>query len=809
MNRGLRTAALALPLAALAGCMLARGGSDDGGTRDGGQGPDASTEPSSDGGTARDAAVSNDAGAVEKGDAGPIATSDAGGGGGGDGLEPWHNVQIVGGGFIPGIVFNPKQKGLAYVRTDIGGAYRLDPGNGRWIPLLDWVAFDDWNVTGVESIATDPVDPNRLYIAAGTYTNDWTSMNGAILRSTDQGRTFSRTNLPFKLGGNMPGRSMGERLVVDPNDPRVLFLGTRSGHGLWRSADSGTTWSQVQSFTATGTWADSYFQDPVGVVWIAFDPQTGSAGSPTRTLYVGVADAQTSLYRSTDGGASWEALGGQPAAGYLPHHGVLAPSGVLFVTYSDTAGPYDGGKGQVWKYDTHASTWTDISPVPSASSDDYFGYGGLAVDALHPDTLMVSTLNSWWPDAILFRSIDAGATWTRIWDWNGYPSRSLRYTQDISAAPWLDWGKSASPPVPSPGLGWMIGAMAIDPFDSDRMLYGTGATLYGTDNLTAWDQGKAVAITVKAKGIEETSIGALVSPPQGAQLWSGIGDLGGFRHDDVTAVPARLFTTPTFSMSTSLDFAELSPNFVVRVGNVASGDTVNKNIGLSWDGGANWYQPGSQPSLSGGGAVAVAANPSRIVWSPTGGPVSYSDGGDSWKPSVGIAAEAKVGSDRVNATKFYGFSKGIFYSSTDGGATFTASAAAGLPSAWAQFKAMPGVEGELWLAGGSSGQAYGLWHSTDSGASFTRLPNVQEADTIGFGKAAPGQSSMALYTSAKIDGVRGIFRSDDRGASWVVLTDEHHQFASTNQAITGDPRIFGRVYVGTNGRGILYRDAAP
>ena len=36
----------------------------------------------------------------------------------------------------------------------------------------------------------------------------------------------------------------------------------------------------------------------------------------------------------------------------IPHHGTLASNGLLYVTFSDTAGPYDGSKGQVWKLDT-------------------------------------------------------------------------------------------------------------------------------------------------------------------------------------------------------------------------------------------------------------------------------------------------------------------------------------------------------------------------------------------------------------------------------------------------------------------------
>jgi hypothetical protein len=65
----------------------------------------------------------------------------------------------------------------------------------------------DW---GIDAIATDPVDTNRLYVAAGAYTNEWDPNDGSILRSTDQGTTWAETKLPFKVGGNMPGRGIGE-----------------------------------------------------------------------------------------------------------------------------------------------------------------------------------------------------------------------------------------------------------------------------------------------------------------------------------------------------------------------------------------------------------------------------------------------------------------------------------------------------------------------------------------------------------------------------------------------------------------------
>ena len=101
---------------------------------------------------------------------------------------------------------------------------------------------------------------------------------------------------------------------------------------------------------------------------------------------------------------------GQPT-GFLPHHGKLASNGMLYISYSNGAGPYDGSSGDVWKFDTSNGTWTRISPVPSTDTgNDFFGYGGLSVDAQNPNVLVVAALNSWWPDTILFRSLDGGSS---------------------------------------------------------------------------------------------------------------------------------------------------------------------------------------------------------------------------------------------------------------------------------------------------------------------------------------------------------------------------------------------------------------
>ncbi|MFI6794021.1 cellulose binding domain-containing protein [Streptosporangium canum] len=729
----------------------------------------------------------------------------------------WKNVRIDGGGFVPGIVFNQTEKNLIYARTDIGGAYRWEQASRSWTPLLDWVGWDRWGYNGVVSLATDPVETSRVYVAAGMYTNDWDPDNGAILRSADKGRTWQATALPFKLGGNMPGRGMGERLAVDPNDNAVVYLGAPDGNGLWRSTDKGVTWAKVASFPNPGNYAQDpsdpsgYLSHRPGVVWVTFDPSSATAGTRTQRIYVGVADKENTVYSSADAGVTWTRVAGQPT-GYIAHKGVLDHAGhALYIATSDTGGPYDGGKGDVWKLDTVTGAWTRISPIPSSSADDYFGYSGLTIDRRDPGTLMVATQVSWWPDVIFFRSTDAGATWTRIWDWASYPNRTFRYKMDISSSPWLTFGANPQPPETTPKLGWMTESLEIDPFDSNRMMYGTGATLYGTEDLLKWDTGGQFTIKPMVQGLEETAVLDLISPPSGAPLVSGLGDIGGFRHTDLAAVPPMMFTSPGFTSTTSLDYAETKPAVMVRAGSFTDADRPSdSHVAFSTDGGANWFQGTEPGGIDEGGTVAAAADGSRFVWAPKGVAVHHSTGfGTSWTASTGIPTGAVVESDRVNPARFYGFGAGRFYTSIDGGASFAATAATGLPATGnVKFKAVPGREGDIWLAGGdtAAGGTSGIWHSTDGGVSFTRLSGVTSAVNIGFGKAAPGRAYQALYAVATVGGMNGVFRSDDTGASWVRINDDRHRYGNMGEAVTGDPRVYGRVYLGTNGRGILYAD---
>jgi photosystem II stability/assembly factor-like uncharacterized protein len=691
----------------------------------------------------------------------------------------WSTALFGGGGYVTGTVYHPAVQGLAYIRTDVGGAYRRDPGSSTWIPLNDDLNRDDAQLAGLASLAVDPNDSQKLYLAAGMYIPTW-GRTAAILRSSDRGNTWSRTELPIHLNGNWSGRGTGERLQVDPNKGSILFLGTIQD-GLYKSTDAGVTWSQVPGFPTTGS-----------TNFVLFDKSTGSAGSATGTIYVGMAATTGStLYRSTDGGATWAGVPGGPA-GLMPLQGSIG-GGRLLMTYSNGNGPGGISNGAVYAFTPASATWTNITPVAPSTTWN-FGYSGLGVDPRNPNTIVVSTFERWGGGDDLFKSTDGGATWTGL---------NAISTHAAPNNPWLLAYNSGSF---AGKMGHWISDVDIDPFNSNNVIYNTGYGVWESNSLG----GGTVAWSFNDSGIEETGLySPLVSPSTGtAHLFSALGDVAGARYvTDFNSV-AGYYSNPNNS-NYSVDVADQNANVVART--TASGNSLQ----ISSDNGVTWHQTASSPVVSGGdaGRVAVSTSGTTLLWVPGGQGAYYSaNGGTSWTASSGYPVSGGVTSgnyftpvaDKAANAYFYtyDFSTGTILESANNGQTFSSiySGLDVLPSyaSHHQLASVPGTtRRDLWLA-----TPNGLWHINGAGASPVQIPNIQAAYGVGFGMAAVGQTYPAVYISAKVNNVFGIYQSVDGGATWKRINDDKHQWAGGDY-VTGDMRIYGRVYVGAGRGGVM------
>jgi hypothetical protein len=709
----------------------------------------------------------------------------------------WSTVPWGGGGFVDGFVYHPKVKNLLYARTDVGGAYRYDFAARRWIPLLDRLGHDDGDLNGILSIAVDPNDPNKLYLACGLYLGQW-AHSAAVLRSDDQGVTWKRTDLGIKLGGNADGRGEGERLQVDPNAGDILYLGSNQD-GLWKSADGARTFTRAGGFPGKT------------VSLVLFDPDSGAPnsgvkGTPSRTIYVGSGDGGGGLYVSRDGGASFNLLPGAPAQ--TPQHAVFGADGFLYVAFAAAGGkntnevnPSGAVTGGVWKMELKSGKWTDITPVHPVAGGPSFGYSGVDIDPAHPGTLVASTLDRWWPEPDdIFLSKDGGAHWVSL--------RAQAHL-DRSRFPWLmrDGMVDDRDQV---RMGSWISDVRINPFNPDEMVYGTGGGVWMTENLSAAGSGQRVVFDFADDHLEETAVTQLVSPPAGATLLATMGDVAGGSWDDVTKTPTAAGVFRPNESNRSIDVAWLNPAVLARV-------TDNKPYGYhSEDGGATWKPFASTPPYTpqdahgnwrGMGPLAVSAGGTSMVWVlPHDKAYVSFDTGTTWAPSAGWpqdtdGRQAPVADRAVNGV-FYVHDRGggQILMSVDGGKSFKP-IVNGIPKVegWqgSQLAATPGQARDLWLTG-----PFGLLHSAGAGKPLASVKDVDEAWAIGFGKAAPGQAYPAVFLSGKVKGHAGIWRSDNGGQSWVRINDDIRRFGDGG-LLAGDPTEYGTVYVSRGAGGIV------
>jgi hypothetical protein len=326
-----------------------------------------------------------------------------------------------------------------YVATAGGGVWRRQ--NNAWTPLTETVG-----TLSVGSMAMDPSDHNRLYVGLG---DPFDGTGVGVLISTDGGDNWSD---PIFLGNS----TIIPQILVDPTTPSIVLAAT--DQGLYRSTNSGTSWSLVPIATglATGPYiwtiastgghgfvlslaeavVDSHLTDN-GQVWYSTNDgaswtrSTGvaaqtaigrvtvaSAPSSPQTVYAMAADSSSSssddlyeIYKSTNGGQSWTALnaaskqikgGGGAMSGLTNQQGWYDQ--VVLVDPSNPSVVYFGGALSAVKTTDGGSTFSQIS--------DWLGNGAPYVHAdFHAGAVDSSGLY-FGTDGGLFQSTNGGTSFS-------------------------------------------------------------------------------------------------------------------------------------------------------------------------------------------------------------------------------------------------------------------------------------------------------------------------------------------------------------------------------------------------------------
>lgn len=633
----------------------------------------------------------------------------------------WKTVEIGGGGFVTGTVFHPTESGLAYARTDVGGAYRLDNATNRWVALNDDIGGlnNEFQHLGVLSIGLDPSDPDRVYLATGQYagTESW-KLASRIYRSTDRGATWTYVTPGFKMAGNGEGRGTGERMVVDPLNGSNLLIGT-SNAGIWRSTDYGATWARLNSFA------------PSACNYLIYSPSAHHNPGPRRRVYAASgANGTQTFWRSDDNGDTWSEVPGHPGgtvgSEMMSLQGSFGADGVFYSTWANATGPSNyASQYGVWKLSADATTWTSILPPTGQGF-----FSGISADPRVAGHVVVSTLMRWWPGDEIYRSTDGGTTW----------SAALRTsTRSAGNSPWSS----------SIGAHW-ITDIDIDPFNSDRAIFNNGFGLIRTTQLSA--TGSSRVWTFFSEGLEELVPLGLLSPTAGAPLVSVVGDYTGFRHDRLDRSPLRGAYQPGAGSTGIVSGADLAPARMIRQN---SGSTYR-----SLDGGATWSTFPSTPApvINGHNRVIHSADGQRLLWCPPNSPAHLStDGGVTWAPSpTGASLVNAGGMPSVSVLAGAAGSAGTT-NATGGDARFNTPSAIALDSAGVRFVAdtdnhtirrivanggVNTLAGAAGLPGSSNGTGTAARFNAPAGIAVDAAKNVFVADT--------GNHAIRKITSAGV-----------------------------------------------------------
>jgi len=482
----------------------------------------------------------------------------------------WRSIGPYGGS-IRAIAMNPENPNIVYIATYGAGIYRSSDGGNSWHP-----ASTGLENTSITALIIDPASPETLY--AGT---EGLPDNTNVYRSENGGETWVRLTDRMEC--------FADEVTSLTISPEGLYMGSMAvfkyESGPWKEPSLG--WKRL---------SDNWLGN--GFIHIAFDP------SKLNTLYAGT--YQGGLFRSEDGGVTWQTIGQGPFANSLMIKVKVDPSNSSRLL----AGGYDG----LFKSEDRGLSWLPVL------SDQ------IEVIVFHPTKVGFVLVGS---DHGLWTSFDAGETWSSVSRLQGIRVDSLGLNLDEPEEIFAGTHKSGLFRSRDGGSSWeainygiantFVSALSTDPSVPKRLYAGTlGDGLFITDDMgVSWSHvgGELAGTSVKALLASSTNPGSIF-----AGTWDGL-----FMSQDAGQTWAR--------SSPPLDGKQVVSLAASQTGAIYAG-TYGDGLFTSSDSGNTWRVTDS-PQLY-VTAIVVGYNDPELVFVGTlGGVFRSNDGGKTWELSSG------------------------------------------------------------------------------------------------------------------------------------------------------------------------------
>ncbi len=356
---------------------------------------------------------------------------------------------------VEAIAVPPGIHGTIYVGIGSGNLWKTENNGLTWTPI-----FEKESAFSVGDVAVSRSDPEIVWVGTGETQprhSGYSYSGTGVFKSTDAGRTWQNTGLSdtHHIG----------KVLIHPTNPDIVFVAAL-GHfwspnqerGVFRTVDGGESWDRVL-----------FVSDHTGVVDLVMDP------SDPQVLYASAwqavsgepveAGEESGVFRSTDGGDSWEKLGGGLPDGPLGRIGLdVAPSSPHIVyAFVDNWGPsHVEGRaitgGEVYRSDDRGGSWRKVNEDDLYEVYGVYGwkFADIRVSPDNPDDLFILGNRA-------FHSNDGGRTFRRI------SEKIIRMHDTRGVIMHLDHHEI-----------W------IDPLDPNRVLLGNDGGLF-----QSWDRGES------------------------------------------------------------------------------------------------------------------------------------------------------------------------------------------------------------------------------------------------------------------------------------------------------------------------------